>query len=155
VTFSLVTPQPGTPLYDEAKRENEAALETVILNDYHSPTSWYGDAYGVDLHKIRSRAYFRFYLSSPKRMWRIFRGTSWKDLFRGFYYWFGRVFLRQNRQLEEALPEALQPLRKLYSTEEKVADLPLGAQPGAVVSLQPISSSGLEILEGAPAAGRH
>jgi radical SAM superfamily enzyme YgiQ (UPF0313 family) len=116
--FSLVTPQPGTPLYDEARKIDEAALESVILSDYHSSTSWYGEAYGVDVHRIRSRAYFRFYLSSPKRMWRIFRSTSWVDLARGFYYWMGRVFLRQNRRLEEALPTALQPLRKIYSPDQ-------------------------------------
>lgn len=113
--FSLVTPQPGTPLYEEARAVNEKALEKVILSDYHSSTSWYSEAYGIDMHKVRARAYFRFYLSSPKRMWRIFRNTTWLDLGRGFYYWLGRVFRRQDRHLEEALPEALRPLRKLYS----------------------------------------
>lgn len=113
--FSLVTPQPGTPLYEEARKVNENALEKVILSDYHSSTSWYGEAYGVDVHKIRASAYFRFYLSSPTRMWRIFRHTTYLDLARGFYYWIGRAFRRQNRELEDALPQSLQPLRKIYT----------------------------------------
>ncbi|MFO0948538.1 MAG: radical SAM protein [Planctomycetota bacterium] len=113
--FSLVTPQPGTPLYEEARKVNEKALEKVILSDYHSSTSWYGEAYGIDVHKIRASAYFRFYLSSPKRMWRIFRNTTWLDLARGFYYWIGRAFRRQ-WHLEEALPQTLP--RKIYFPSE-------------------------------------
>jgi radical SAM superfamily enzyme YgiQ (UPF0313 family) len=114
--FSLVTPQPGTPLYEHARRENAEALQKVILSDYHSSTCWYAEAYGVDIRKIRARAYFRFYLSSPKRMWRVFRGTPWRDLFRGFYYWAGRVFQRQGRDagdVDDDLPENLRSLRKL------------------------------------------
>jgi len=115
--FNLVVPQPGTPLYDEAARENRAALERIILHDYYAATSWYAEAYGVEIHKVRARAYMRFYLSSPWRWWRLIQGMSTKDLFRGFYYWARKVFVRNrtDASLDEALPDVLQPLRKLYS----------------------------------------
>lgn len=124
--FNLVTPQPGTPLYDVALRENEAALNAMVIHDYYAATSWYAEAYGVDMHKVRSRAYFRFYLSSPRRMWRIFRGMSWKDLARGFYYWGRKVFVRNNvaDDLDEKLPSTLQPLRKLYTQELEREEAP-------------------------------
>lgn len=140
--FSLVTPQPGTPLYEEARKENEDALEAVILSDYHSSTSWYGEAYGVDIHRIRASAYFRFYLSSPKRMWHVFRTTRWRDLARGFYYWMGRVFRRQNKHLQEALPESLQPLRKIYSPDAEPPVVAIDSPPA-----RRAAPRGLDIVE--------
>lgn len=124
--FSLVTPQPATPMYDEAYRENAEALEKVLRHDYYAATCWYAEAYGQDMHKIRSRAYFRFYLSSPRRIFRLLRHMSPKDLFRGFYYWAQKVFVRTKSDdgLEDPLPEAMQPLRKLYAKDEKSKILP-------------------------------
>ncbi len=136
--FNLVTPQPGTPLYDEAHRENAGALERVVLHDYYAATCWYAEAYGVDMHRVRSQAYFRFYLSSPRRMLRIFRGMSWTDLARGAYHWARKVFVRTHADdgLEAALPESLEPLRKLYS-------LPPGE---AAVSTQGPAASGSQAI---------
>ena len=112
--FNLVTPQPGTPIYDDAYRENAEALHKVVLHDYFAATCWYAEAYGQDMHKIRGRAYFRFYLSSPRRIGRLLRYMSAKDLFRGFYYWARKVFVRNyaDKGLDDALPDALKSLRK-------------------------------------------
>ncbi|CAK9011250.1 Uncharacterized methyltransferase PH0819 [Durusdinium trenchii] len=117
--FNLVTPQPGTPMYHSAYEENAEALNKVLLHDYYAATCWYSEAYGLDMHKVRSRAYFRFYLSSPGRMLRLLKHMSPKDLFRGFYYWAQKVFVRTNSDegLEEALPDSMQSLRKIYSTK--------------------------------------
>jgi radical SAM superfamily enzyme YgiQ (UPF0313 family) len=114
--FYQVVPQPGTPLYEQALAENKEALERMLLLDMYSPTCWYQEAYGVNLTDVRRSAVRRFYLTKPKRLWRIFRGTAWKNLFQG-----GIIFLdsvRRNRlQQMEALPEALEALGKVYSTE--------------------------------------
>ncbi|MBX7166443.1 MAG: B12-binding domain-containing radical SAM protein [Pirellulales bacterium] len=118
--FFQVVPQPGTPLYEQAKRENETALEKMILLDQYSPTCWYQEAYKIDLMKMRRNAIRTFYLTSPRRMWRIWKNTSWTSLVQGL-----KLFLnisgiapRQDRA-EEPLPEALQSLTRLYSTEEQ------------------------------------
>lgn len=148
--FNLVTPQPGTPLYDEACKESAAALERIAIHDYYAATCWYAEAYGVDLHKVRSRAYFRFYLSNPGRLARLARHMSTKDLVRGFYYWARKVFVRSNvDQQQELLPEALQPLRKLYSNADEGAKRDMLA-PAAADSpprvLIPLGQSGLKAM---------
>jgi radical SAM superfamily enzyme YgiQ (UPF0313 family) len=130
--FNLVTPQPGTPMYDVAYADNAEALRKIVLHDYYSATCWYAEAYGVDMHKVQGRAYFRFYLSSPSRMWRLARHMSPKDLIRGLYYWWQKVFVRKytDADLDAALPEALRSLREVYSPEE--AEVSEGGAPAFV-----------------------
>ncbi|MBX7166440.1 MAG: B12-binding domain-containing radical SAM protein [Pirellulales bacterium] len=120
--FYQVVPQPGTPLYEQALSESKEALERMIMLDMYSPTCWYAEAYGVDLMKIRRQAVRRFFLTRPKRLYRIFRGTRWYNLWQGFSILF-QTALRPSPNVRDAdpLPEALQPLGSLYSTEVPVA----------------------------------
>ncbi|MBX3413495.1 MAG: radical SAM protein [Pirellulales bacterium] len=141
--FNLVTPQPGTPIYDVAYAENAEALRKVVLHDYYAATCWYAEAYGADMHQVRSRAYFRFYLSSPARMWRLVRHMSMKDLFRGFYYWAQKVFVRTyaDESLEDVLPDSMQSLRKLYiSTDEAAVAAPV-VESGAFLPADQLSAT--------------
>jgi radical SAM superfamily enzyme YgiQ (UPF0313 family) len=123
VVFACVTPQPATPLYEVAYRENAQALHKIVLGDYYSTTSWYSEAYGIDLRPIYTRAYFRFYATRPKRIWRLMRYMSAKDFVRDFFYWCKKVFVPSrhvNERLNEALPASLEPLRCIAP----VADTP-------------------------------
>jgi radical SAM superfamily enzyme YgiQ (UPF0313 family) len=112
--FACVTPQPATPLYEVAYRENAQALNKIVLGDYYSTTSWYSEAYGIDLRKVYTRGYFRFYVTKPKRIWRLLRYMSAKDFVRDFFYWCKKVFVpsrHANDRLYDELPASLEPLR--------------------------------------------
>jgi radical SAM superfamily enzyme YgiQ (UPF0313 family) len=114
--FFQVVPQPGTPLFDAAKAENEQALEKMIMLDQYSPTCWYKEAYGIDLMQIRRKAIRRFYLGSPRRLFRIVRATSFRSLMQGLSL-FMNISMRKGPRELDALPEALQPLGRIYSTD--------------------------------------
>jgi radical SAM superfamily enzyme YgiQ (UPF0313 family) len=114
--FFNVVPQPGTPLYDLALAENAAALEAQTLQEYHSVTVWYTEAYGIDLQPIEKRALFRFFVLSPRRWIRLLRRMPWKCFIREFVSFAG-LFLRR-RPRPEALPETLAPLAHLYAPDK-------------------------------------
>lgn len=86
--FFSVLPQPGTPLYDLAKREHPQALEQVHADEiegtsYQSALAWYERAYGFPLGDYRRDVYRRFYLA-PRRIWRILRRVPPRSLLSGF-----------------------------------------------------------------------
>jgi anaerobic magnesium-protoporphyrin IX monomethyl ester cyclase len=71
--FFSVIPQPATPLYELAKRENPEALAKVCQDDYLTGKSWYELAYGFPLRVALTLASGLFYLAAPWRVWRILR----------------------------------------------------------------------------------
>jgi radical SAM superfamily enzyme YgiQ (UPF0313 family) len=67
--FFAVTPQPGSPLYDLARKESpETSVEAK--DQYNAQQPWYERAYGFPLGRFIRRAYRRFYLR-PSALWRI------------------------------------------------------------------------------------
>jgi radical SAM superfamily enzyme YgiQ (UPF0313 family) len=115
--FFNVVPQPGTPLYDLALEENAAALELQTLQEYNTNTVWYAAAYGVNMQAIMKRAYFRFYVLTPRRWYQMVRMMPWKNFVLEFFS-FIELFFRRKRVEDEPLPEELLPLSKLYSADE-------------------------------------
>jgi len=115
--FFNVVPQPGTPLYDLALEENAAALELQTLQEYNTNTVWYAAAYGVNMQAIMKRAYFRFYVLTPRRWFQMIRMMPWKNFVLEFCS-FIELFFRRKRVEDEPLPEELLPLSKLYSADE-------------------------------------
>ena len=82
--FFSVIPQPATPLYALAEKENPTALETAAHeeeegNAYRSVRSWYERAYGFPLGRFSRWATLRFYLR-PSRWVRILRRVPLKSL---------------------------------------------------------------------------
>lgn len=72
--FFPAIPQPGTPMYDLAIRENKEATEAFnkLACGYRTPVSWYEFAYGYPLAKELWRANVRFYLT-PMRVMKVLR----------------------------------------------------------------------------------
>lgn len=70
--FFTVIPQPGTALYDLAKKESEEALKKVQEIHYYGRNSWYSVAYGYPLGLVSRLAYMGFYLR-PSRIGRFLR----------------------------------------------------------------------------------
>ena len=99
--FFTVVPQPKTPLYPLAEKENKEALEYITeLNEmgggsYRSVGSWYEKAHGFPLDRVLRMTIFRFYLSPP-RLWRILRRVPKRMLWRAFLIWFKMVFAKSN-----------------------------------------------------------
>jgi radical SAM superfamily enzyme YgiQ (UPF0313 family) len=114
--FFNVVPQPGTPLYDLALRENEAALEAQTLKEYRTERSWYSQTYGVNMQAIMKRAYFRFYVLSPKRWLRLIWMMPLKNFVMQFLI-FVQLFFRPRSTPSEPLPESLQPLSELHAVD--------------------------------------
>jgi radical SAM superfamily enzyme YgiQ (UPF0313 family) len=117
--FFNVVPQPGTPLYDLALKENASALESQSLYEYNSKVPWYTAAYGVNLDKVKKRAYFRFFVLSPARWARLVRGMPVKNFvmeFRDFL----KFYVRREHPDSQPLPEELQPLTHLYEVDKDV-----------------------------------
>jgi radical SAM superfamily enzyme YgiQ (UPF0313 family) len=137
--FFSVIPQPGTPLYDLAKQIDAQALQSQILQEYHGATTWYGQAYGVDMDRFLRRANLQFYLTSPRRFLRLIRGIGFRDLVRDFYY-FIRMVLRLAKRREAPLPEALQPLAQLYTPDERVATSASVSKKGGAPAELPVLS---------------
>jgi radical SAM superfamily enzyme YgiQ (UPF0313 family) len=97
--FFAVVPQPETPLYPLAERENAVALKAAVAdeqegNAYRSLHSWYERAYGYPLAKKMREANVRFYLA-PSRMARILKRVPPVSLAKSAFQ-FGRVILRRN-----------------------------------------------------------
>jgi radical SAM superfamily enzyme YgiQ (UPF0313 family) len=83
--FFLVIPQPGTVLWELARKESPLALEkagSAGLTHYYSERSWYDLAYGVDMARLRRDALLRFYLH-PRRLLRVLKRTTLKQLLLG------------------------------------------------------------------------
>ena len=115
--FFNVVPQPGTPLYDLALQENAAALQSQTLQEYNANTTWYAAAHGVDMRKVIKRAYFRFFVLSPRRWPRLVRMMPWRSFVMELHACF-RLFTWRKRIESQALPEALMPLTELYTPDE-------------------------------------
>jgi radical SAM superfamily enzyme YgiQ (UPF0313 family) len=115
--FFNVVPQPGTPLYDLAMQENAAALQSQTLQEYNANTTWYAAAHGVDMRKVIKRAYFRFFVLSPRRWPRLVRMMPWRSFLAESYAAL-RLLTWRKRIESQALPEALMPLTELYTPDE-------------------------------------
>jgi anaerobic magnesium-protoporphyrin IX monomethyl ester cyclase len=115
--FFNVVPQPGTPLYDLAMRENPAALEAQTLQEYNANKTWYAAAHGVDMRKVIKRAYFRFYFLTPRRWPRLFKMMPWKNFVEEFRAAI-TLFIWRKRIESQPLPEELVPLTQLYTPDE-------------------------------------
>ncbi|MEQ9379365.1 MAG: radical SAM protein [Pirellulales bacterium] len=102
--FFHVVPQPGTPIHEWAKKENPAALERVLECDQYAHQSWYNLAYGINIGFYQRWAFFRFYLLSPRRVWRLFSNMPKRELLRYFYVWLNVVFTRGGKVLDEKEP---------------------------------------------------
>jgi radical SAM superfamily enzyme YgiQ (UPF0313 family) len=115
--FFNVVPQPGTPLYDLAMKENAAALESQTLQEYNANTTWYAAAHGVDMRRVIRRAYFRFFVLSPRRWLRLLRMMPWKNFVTELRASL-TLFVWRPRIESQALPEQLMPLTELYTPDE-------------------------------------
>jgi radical SAM superfamily enzyme YgiQ (UPF0313 family) len=87
-SFFTVVPQPGTPLYDLAAKENPQALDVVCNHElqgggaYRSNDSWYQLAYGYPLANLTRSANWRFYFGHPQRIFKLLRRSSWLTVLR-------------------------------------------------------------------------
>ena len=115
--FAIVLSQPGTPLYDLAKKENAAALEAQVLQEYNANKTWYAAAHGVDMRRVIKHAYFRFFVLSPRRWLRLLRMMPWRSFKTELWACF-RLFTWRTPIQSQALPEALTPLTELYTPDE-------------------------------------
>ena len=90
--FFMVIPQPETPMYALAAKENQQALTAAVRDDeegklaYSTRTQmaapWYERAYGFPLRAYAARASRRFYLS-PSRILRILRRVPFRSALQG------------------------------------------------------------------------
>jgi radical SAM superfamily enzyme YgiQ (UPF0313 family) len=107
--FFTVTPQPETPLYVLAEKENrQALLEVTRLNEsgggsHRSGGSWYQVAHGYPLDQVIRKTIFQFYLS-PKRLWKIMRLVPKRVIWSSFRIWLRLVLDR--RSGDKSLPLA-------------------------------------------------
>jgi len=83
-SFFTVTPQPGTPLYLLAEKENAEALhrldeaeEQGAAGSYNA-VSWYERAYGYPLDRLRRSATVRFY-TNPVRAYKLIRAMPFRS----------------------------------------------------------------------------
>lgn len=87
-SFFTVVPQPGTPLYDLAAKENPQALDVVCNHElqgggaYRSSESWYQLAYGYPLATLTRSANWRFYFGHPRRILKLLKRSSWLTVLR-------------------------------------------------------------------------
>ena len=109
--FFTVTPQPHTPLYPQAEKENKQALEKVTrLNESgggsHRSGAWYQEAHGYPLDRVIRWTIFRFYFS-PKRMWRIWQRVPKSVMWASFKLWWNLIVRGQakNSKLDKKLIE--------------------------------------------------
>lgn len=101
--FFTVIPQPNTPLFDLALKENETITRDAAKVDsgsYRDYTSWYERVYGYPLGKAIRRANVRFYFT-PHRVVQALKHWSLRSLWVTF-----RVFLQVvfNRNAEAPPP---------------------------------------------------
>jgi len=110
-TFFSVIPQPETPLYDLAKRQNAAALAEVTQEDYYAHRAWYELATGVSIRRLSSLAYIAFYPLSPTRLWRMLTRIPLWNLGQMLRQFLGIAILRRSvfnparRRLRRFRPE--------------------------------------------------
>ncbi len=116
--FFNVVPQPGTPLYTLAMQENAAALQSQSLQEYNANTTWYAAAHGVDMRKVIKRAYFRFFVLSPRRWPRLVKMMPWRSFVTEFRAAI-MLFTWRKRIESQPLPEALIPLAELYAPDDR------------------------------------
>jgi anaerobic magnesium-protoporphyrin IX monomethyl ester cyclase len=137
--FFNVVPQPGTPLYDLALKENAAALESQALQEYNANTTWYAAAYGVDMRAVIKRAYMRFYFLHPRRWLRLLRMMPRKNFLLELRLFLLLVVSRKHME-SEPLPEELVPLTELYSPDAvTLTSAETQPQPRQFKVLQPVS----------------
>jgi radical SAM superfamily enzyme YgiQ (UPF0313 family) len=89
--FFTVIPQPNTPLFALALKENEAITldaAKVDSGSYRDYTSWYERVYGYPLGRAIRRANLRFYFT-PRRVFYALKHWSLRSLWVTF-----RVFLQ-------------------------------------------------------------
>jgi radical SAM superfamily enzyme YgiQ (UPF0313 family) len=115
--FFNVVPQPGTPLYDLAMKENAAALQAQTLQEYNANRTWYSAAHGVDMRKVIKRAYFRFYFLTPRRWLRLLQMMPWRNFIEEFRAAV-TLFVWRKKIESQPLPEELVPLTELYTPDE-------------------------------------
>lgn len=84
--FFTVIPQPGTPLYPLAEKEDADSLrqstiddETGQLSYTDGAASWYERTYHFPLEKFITWNYFRFYFT-PRRIWRILMRVPFRSV---------------------------------------------------------------------------
>lgn len=104
--FFTVTPQPKTPLYPLAEKENRQALELVTYNNEsgggsHRSGSWYQEAHDFPLDRLVRMTVFRFYLS-PKRMWRIWKRVPKTVLWASFKLWWRLTLVGGSQNLQSS-----------------------------------------------------
>lgn len=136
--FFNVVPQPGTPLYDLALKENAGALQSQAMREYNSDTAWYEMAYGVNMRRVVMEAYLRFHILSPRRWLRLWRMMPWKNFVMelGAFLLF---FAGRNRVDEGPLPEDLRPLTELYEPDARPVTSAETQAKRRVVTLQAVS----------------
>ncbi|MCC7517254.1 MAG: B12-binding domain-containing radical SAM protein [Pseudomonadales bacterium] len=101
--FFTVIPQPNTPLFGLALKENEAiTLDSAKVDSgsYRGYTSWYERVYGYPLGKVIRRANMRFYFT-PRRVVQALKHWSLRSLWVTF-----RVFLQVVFNRTAAAPPA-------------------------------------------------
>lgn len=106
--FFSVVPQPGTPLYDLAMRENPAVtgeLSKMNTGTYWNATAWYERAYHYPLARTIRQANLRFY-ASPRRIFKILRYLSLRSVFTYAVLLALKLFPRAGHNPGSALPEA-------------------------------------------------
>jgi len=96
--FFCVVPQPQTPLYETAYRENPEAVVAAARDEeegenYRSANTWYERATGFPLNQYIERTYRRFYLT-PRRLSRVIRRVPPRSWWLGFQRLFQTVVLR-------------------------------------------------------------
>jgi len=99
--FFTVIPQPGTPLFALAEKENAAALRATLAVEreaqgYRADASWYQRAYGHDLARDVRWAYARFFLT-PRRIQRVLARVPLRAVGAGAFSWARFVIRRLPR----------------------------------------------------------
>ena len=111
VFFFTVMPQPATPLYDIAMKENPEALATAVQDErmgqsFRSDRGWYQRAYGYDLGSYIQTSYARFYLA-PRRLFKVLTRVPFKSLAYGLFKVIQYV-LRLEDDASTPRPEAIE-----------------------------------------------
>lgn len=100
--FFAVLPQPQTPIFELARKESVEASRVIAEEEkgmhFRSPRPWYYLAYGYDLEKKISLAYFRFYMHPPRFMRLVLR-TSPYVIVRAGLFMLGRLMGSLSRGL--------------------------------------------------------
>ena len=88
-----VNPQPGTPIFRLAEKENAEALKERLADEgtYTVALSWYERAHGYPLQKTIKSANLKFFLH-PKRIWLILERVPKKILLKLFLQWLKLMF---------------------------------------------------------------